>query len=168
MEKLYVPVGAPCNICLNEKEVYASITRLNSDGTSMEVVQHGVRNTVGFTWHPDNDELWFTDNGRDWMGEDIPGCEVNRAPEDGLHFGYPYCHQGNIVEEDDDIPSKPCSEFVAPAQILGAHVAALGIEFVPKGNFPETYHKQILVAEHGSWNRTKKIWLSGHVIETKR
>lgn len=154
--KLYVPVGAPCNICLSENEVFASITRLNPDGSGMEIVQEGIRNTVGFTWHPDNNELWFTDNGRDWMGEDIPGCEVNRAPRDGMHFGYPYCHQGDIEEDDKKIPTKSCDEFTPPAKVLGAHTAPLGIEFIPAGNFPTAYEKQILVAQHGSWNRTKK------------
>ena len=154
--KLYVPVGAPCNLCLSEDEVFASITRINDDGSEMEVVQHGIRNTVGFTWHPDNGKLWFTDNGRDWMGDDIPGCEVNVAGQDGMHFGYPYCHQGDIPETDEEIPSKPCTEFEPPAQVLVAHTAPLGIEFIPAGNFPQKYHKQLLVAEHGSWNRTKK------------
>ncbi|MEM6967676.1 MAG: PQQ-dependent sugar dehydrogenase [Bacteroidota bacterium] len=154
--KLYVPVGAPCNICLKEDEVFASITRINDDGSNMEVVQHGIRNTVGFTWHPDSKDLWFTDNGRDWWGDDIPGCEINRAPKDGMHFGYPFCHQGNLAENDKKIPSRKCSEFTAPAQILNAHVAPLGIEFIPAGNFPKEYEKQILITEHGSWNRSKK------------
>ena len=154
--KLYVPVGAPCNICLKDEDIFASITRINDDGSGMEVVQHGIRNTVGFTWHPDTKDLWFTDNGRDWWGDDIPGCEVNHAPEDGMHFGYPFCHQGNLAENDKKIPSRKCSEFTPPAQILDAHVAPLGIEFIPSGNFPKEYEKQILVAEHGSWNRSKK------------
>ncbi len=155
-EKLYVPVGAPCNICKSEDEVFASITRMNDDGSNMEVVQHGIRNTVGFTWHPDTKDLWFTDNGRDWWGDDIPGCELNHAPKDGMHFGYPYCHQGDLAENDEGIEKRDCSEFTAPAKVLKAHVAPLGVEFIPAGNFPEKYEKQILVAEHGSWNRTKK------------
>ena len=153
--KLYVPVGAPCNICEPDKEVYASITRLDVDTKEMEVVQHGIRNTVGFTWHPDNKELWFTDNGRDMMGEDIPGCELNHAPKDGMHFGYPYCHQGDTP--DDRFGGKrKCGEFTPPAQVLMAHVAPLGIEFYTGEMFPEKYRKQILFAEHGSWNRKKK------------
>ncbi len=156
--KLYVPVGAPCNICKSD-EIYASITRMNPDGSDMEVVQHGVRNTVGFTWHPDNKDLWFTDNGRDWMGDDMPACEVNRAPEDGMHFGYPYCHQGDTP--DPEFSTRPCSDFTAPAQNLGAHVAPLGIEFYTGNTFPDQYKKQIFVAEHGSWNRSKK---SGYQI----
>ena len=98
--KLYVPVGAPCNICESKDPIYASIARINPDGSGREVVQHGVRNTVGFTWHPQTKELWFTDNGRDWMGDDMPACELNHAPKDGMHFGYPYCHQGDTPDPD--------------------------------------------------------------------
>jgi len=95
--KLYVPVGAPCNICESEDEVFNTITRIDPDGKNREIVHKGIRNTVGFTWHPDTKELWFTDNGRDWMGDDMPACELNHAPKDGLHFGYPYCHQGDTI-----------------------------------------------------------------------
>lgn len=154
--KLYVPVGAPCNICEEEEEIFASITRLNPDGTDMEVVQHGIRNTVGFTWHPENGDLWFTENGRDWMGDDIPACELNHAPKEDMHFGYPYCHQGDLP--DDRFGNKrPCSEFTPPVQKLGPHVAPLGMEFYQGSMFPENYKNQILIAEHGSWNRSKKI-----------
>jgi glucose/arabinose dehydrogenase len=154
--KLYVPVGAPCNICESENEIYASITRINPDGTGMEIVQRGVRNTVGFTWHPETKELWFTDNNRDWMGDDLPACELNYAPRDFMHFGYPYCHQGNLP--DPEFGSKrPCSDFEPPAQNLGAHVAPLGLEFCTSEKFPEQFRGQILIAEHGSWNRSKKI-----------
>jgi glucose/arabinose dehydrogenase len=153
--KLFVPVGAPCNICEREEKVYSSITRLDVETKEMEVVQHGVRNTVGFTWHPDTKELWFTDNGRDMMGDDLPGCELNHAPEDGMHFGYPYCHQGD-VPDDKYGEKRNCSEFTPPAQVLMAHVAPLGIEFYTGNMFPEKYKKQILFAEHGSWNRSKK------------
>ncbi|MCB0569842.1 MAG: sorbosone dehydrogenase family protein [Phaeodactylibacter sp.] len=154
--KLYVPVGAPCNICEPEGDIYASITRLNPDGTGMEIVQHGIRNTVGFTWHPVTRELWFTDNGRDWMGDDQPGCELNRAPHDGMNFGYPYCHQGNLP--DPEFGSKHlCSEFTPPARVLGPHVAPLGLEFYTGSQFPKAYRGQIFIAEHGSWNRREKI-----------
>lgn len=154
--KLYVPVGAPCNICEEEDKIFASITRLNPDGTGLEVVQHGIRNTVGFTWHPETKELWFTDNGRDWLGDDLPACELNHAPQDGMHFGYPYCHQGDLP--DDRFGKKrPCSEFTPPAQKLGPHTAPLGLEFCTSNMFPEHYRHQILIAEHGSWNRSKKI-----------
>ncbi|MCB0517286.1 MAG: sorbosone dehydrogenase family protein [Lewinellaceae bacterium] len=154
--KLYVPVGAPCNICEEGNEIFASITRLNPDGTGMEVVQHGIRNTVGFDWHPETKELWFTDNGRDWMGDDLPACELNHATKDGMHFGYPYCHQGDLP--DDRFGKKrPCSDFTPPAQKLGPHVAPLGMEFYTGDMFPAKYKNQILIAEHGSWNRSKKI-----------
>ncbi len=153
--KLYVPVGAPCNICESEEEVFNKITRIDPDGKNMEIIQKGVRNTVGFDWHPETGELWFTDNGRDWMGDDQPFCELNRAERDGLHFGYPYCHQGNL--SDPEFGQKfPCSDFVAPAKNLGAHVAPLGMEFYLGDQFPSEYKGQIFVAEHGSWNRTKK------------
>ncbi len=154
--KLYVPVGAPCNICKSEKDIYASITRMNPDGTGMEVVEHGIRNTVGFAWHPQTKELWFTDNGRDMLGDDVPGCELNHAPKDGMHFGYPYFHQGNIPDPEFG-KGKKASDYTAPAQVLGPHVAPLGMEFYTGSQFPASYKNQILIAEHGSWNRSKKI-----------
>lgn len=154
--KLYVPVGAPCNICDPEDEIYASITRINADGSGREVYAHGVRNTVGFTWHPVTKELWFTDNGRDMMGDDLPPCELNYAPKKNMHFGYPYCHAGTI--KDPDFGNKrACNEFIAPAQSLGPHVAPLGLKFCTGTMFPETYRNNLFVAEHGSWNRSKKI-----------
>jgi glucose/arabinose dehydrogenase len=154
--KLYVPVGAPCNICESDDPVFNSITRLNPDGTGFEIVHQGIRNTVGFTWHPETEELWFTDNGRDWMGDDQPACELNHAPKDNMHFGYPYCHQGNLA--DPEFGSKrDCSEFTPPVQNLGPHVAPLGLEFYTADHFPDSYKGQILIAEHGSWNRSKKI-----------
>ena len=153
--KLYVPVGAPCNICESEDKIFNSITRMNPDGTNLEIVHSGIRNTVGFNWHPTSKELWFTDNGRDMLGDDVPACELNRAEKDNLHFGYPYCHQGDIP--DPEFGKKfPCDNFVKPAQKLGAHVAPLGIEFYTGNNFPASFKNQILIAEHGSWNRTKK------------
>ncbi len=154
--KLYVPVGAPCNICEPEKPIYASITRLDVDHPAEpEIVQHGIRNSVGFTWHPVTKELWFTDNGRDWLGDDLPSCELNHAVKDGMHFGYPYCHQGD-VQDPKFGDKRPCSDFTPPAQKLGPHVAPLGLEFYTAKMFPETYRNQLFVAEHGSWNRTKK------------
>lgn len=154
--KLYVPVGAPCNICESENEIYNTITRMNPDGTDMEIVQRGIRNTVGFTWHPESGELWFTDNGRDWMGDDQPACELNHAPRDNMHFGYPYCHQGDLPDPEFG-DKRECSEFTPPVQKLGPHVAPLGLEFYTHSQFPEKYRGQILIAEHGSWNRKKKI-----------
>ncbi len=158
--KLYVPVGAPCNICESKDKVFASITRINTDGTGLEVVQEGVRNTVGFTWHPETKEMWFTDNGRDMMGDDMPACELNRAEKDGMHFGYPYCHQGDTPDNKFG-KKRACDEFTAPAQNLGAHVAPLGVEFYTGSMFPAKYKNQAFIAEHGSWNRSKK---SGYKI----
>lgn len=155
--KLYVPVGAPCNICEPENPIYCSITRIDVDNpTQPEVVQHGIRNSVGFTWHPVNKELWFTDNGRDWLGDDLPSCELNHAPKDGMHFGYPYCHQGD-VQDPKFGDKRPCSDFTPPAQKMGPHVAPLGLEFYTGKMFPAEYQNQLFVAEHGSWNRAKKI-----------
>ena len=153
--KLYVPVGAPCNICESEEEIFASITRMNADGSGREVYAHGVRNTVGFTWHPRTGEMYFTDNGRDWMGDNLPPCELNRATQKGQHFGYPYCHAGQYA--DPDFNTKPCSDFVAPFQSLGPHVAALGVKFKSGTMFPAEYDNVMFIAEHGSWNRSKKI-----------
>lgn len=162
--RLYVPVGAPCNICKSEDEVYASITSINKDGSDRKIIASGVRNTVGFTWHPVTKELWFTDNGRDMLGDDVPPCELNRAPQAGLHFGYPYCHGGTI--SDPEFGSKePCSKFTKPAQNLGAHVAPLGIKFYTGNNFPAEYKNQAFIAEHGSWNRSAK---SGYRISLVR
>ncbi|OWY23181.1 sorbosone dehydrogenase family protein [Sphingobacteriales bacterium UPWRP_1] len=155
-DKLYVPVGAPCNICESDDERFASIMRMNPDGTGLEVFASGIRNTVGFTWHPETNELWFTDNGRDWLGDDLPPCELNRASKQGLHFGYPYCHGGSIA--DPEFGSKhPCSDFVPPIQNLGPHVAPLGVIFYTGNMFPPEYKNRIFIAEHGSWNRSKKI-----------
>ncbi len=153
--KLYVPVGAPCNICESD-EIYASLTRINPDGTDLEIVQHGIRNTVGFTWHPVNGDLWFTDNGRDMMGDDMPACEVNHATEEQMHFGYPYCHQGDTLD-DKFGEGKNCNDYTAPAQNVDPHSAPLGIEFGKDLMFPSKYKNQAFIAEHGSWNRSKKI-----------
>jgi glucose/arabinose dehydrogenase len=154
--KLYVPVGAPCNICESRDAVYASLTRLNPDGQNLEIFAHGIRNTVGFDWHPVTRELWFTDNGRDWLGDDIPPDELNRAATQGLHFGYPYCH-GKAIADPEFGHKRACGEFTAPAIELGPHVAALGMRFYIGRMFPAEYHNQIFIAEHGSWNRSKKI-----------
>lgn len=153
---LYVPVGAPCNICKSADPRFASIMRMKPDGTKLEVFAHGVRNTVGFDWHPDTEELWFTDNGRDWMGDDSPPDELNRAPKKDMHFGYPYCHGGDISDPKFGSERK-CSEFTAPVQKLGPHVAALGVRFYTGKMFPKKYRKMIFIAEHGSWNRSTAI-----------
>lgn len=157
-DKLYIPVGAPCNICDSAlvREEYASITRMNADGSDLEVFAHGVRNSVGFTWHPDTKEMWFTDNGRDMLGDDVPPCELNRVTEAGQHFGYPYCHGGDISDPEFG-DGKNCGDYIAPAQKLGPHVAPLGIRFADGDMFPAEYQKQLFFAEHGSWNRSEKI-----------
>lgn len=153
--KLYVPVGAPCNICESKDEIYASITSMNPDGSGREIFAHGVRNTVGFTWDAEGN-MWFTDNGRDLLGDNMPPCELNKATEPGLHFGYPYCHGGDIG--DPEFGSKfPCSDFVVPARKLGPHVAPLGLKFYTGDMFPADYQGSLIIAEHGSWNRSKKI-----------
>jgi glucose/arabinose dehydrogenase len=153
---LYVPVGAPCNVCKPRDERYASIMRMKPDGTGLEVFARGVRNSVGFDWHPETRELWFTDNGRDWLGDDLPPDELNRAPRSGLHFGYPYCH-GRGVADPEFGQQRRCDEFVPPAMELGPHVAALGMRFYTGRMFPESYRNQIFIAEHGSWNRSVPI-----------
>ncbi len=153
--KLYVPVGAPCNICEPKDPVYASITRMNPDGTDMEVVHSGIRNTVGFDWHPITKELYFTDNGRDMMGDDIPECELNHAPKDKMNFGFPYCHQGDTPDPEFG-KLKKCADFTPPAAKLGPHTAPLGMTFYTGDQFPASYKNQIFIARHGSWNRSKK------------
>ena len=153
---LYVPVGAPCNICEPPGPLYAAITRIKPDGSGREVYARGIRNTVGFDWDPDTKALWFTDNGRDNLGDNSPPDELNRAPRAGLHFGYPYCHGGTIA--DPEFGSRhACSEFVKPEMPLGPHVAALGVRFYTGTHFPADYRHRIFIAEHGSWNRTHKI-----------
>ena len=153
---LYVPVGAPCNICEPDENRYALISRMKADGTGVEVFARGIRNTVGFDWHPVTKELWFTDNGGDNLGDDVPPDELNRAPKQGLNFGYPYCHGGNIPDPQFG-KKRSCSEFVPPAQKLGPHVAALGMRFYTGSMFPAEYRNQIFIAEHGSWNRSTPI-----------
>lgn len=155
--KLYIPVGAPCNNCESDS-IFTTITRLDVDkpGAKPEILGTGIRNTVGFDWHPVTGELWFTENGRDMMGEDVPPCELNRMEKTGQHYGYPYCHGGNL--KDPEFGNKrPCSDFVKPVQNLGPHVAPLGMEFYTGKMFPNTYQNQVFIAEHGSWNRSKKI-----------
>ena len=159
-DKLYIPVGAPCNICNNEVEnpIYASLTRMDADGSNREIIAQGIRNTVGFTWHPETGNLWFTDNGRDWMGDDIPPCELNELTETGQHFGYPYLHGNDVWDpefgQSESVKSK---DFKTPVQELGPHVAPLDILFYTGDMFPAEYKNHALIAEHGSWNRTEKI-----------
>jgi glucose/arabinose dehydrogenase len=128
---------------------------MNADGTDLEVVASGVRNSVGFAWHPETAELWFTDNGRDMLGDDIPAGELNHAPRDGMHFGFPYCHGGDIADPEFG-EHGDCADFEPPAQKLGPHVAPLGMLFYTGSMFPEEYQGQVFIAEHGSWNRSQK------------
>ena len=151
---LYVPVGAPCNICRPD-ERHGVITRMNADGSGLEVFASGIRNSVGFDWHPVTKELWFTDNGRDEMGDDIPPDELNHAPRKGMNFGFPDCHAGSIP--DPEFGKTPCSAFTPPAMNLTPHGAAIGMRFYTGSMFPAEYRNQIFIAEHGSWNRTTPI-----------
>ncbi|HWQ69332.1 MAG TPA: PQQ-dependent sugar dehydrogenase [Patescibacteria group bacterium] len=153
---LYIPVGAPCNVCEREDGRYASITRIKPDGTQLEIFARGVRNTVGFDWHPKTRELWFTDNGRDWMGDDLPPDELNYAPRPELHFGFPYCH-GRTISDPGFGKQRRCEQFTPPAMELGPHVAALGMRFYTGTMFPDEFRNQIFIAEHGSWNRSAPI-----------
>ncbi|AJG18366.1 PQQ-dependent sugar dehydrogenase [Cupriavidus basilensis] len=153
---LYVPVGAPCNICAPDENRYANIMKMKPDGTDLQVVTKGVRNSVGFDWHPATRQLWFTDNGRDMLGDDVPDDELNRVTRAGQHFGYPYCHAGNVADPEFG-KQRACSEFEPPAAKLGAHVAALGMRFYTGTQFPAEYRNSIFIAEHGSWNRTKPV-----------
>jgi len=153
--KLYVPVGAPCNICDSPKP-YASMTRMNPDGTGFEIYAGGIRNTVGSAWSPVTKQLWFTDNGRDELGDDIPSDELNNAPKEGMHFGYPYCHEGDILDPEYG-KGKNCLDYTPPAKKLGAHVASLGMRFYTGNMFPADYKNAIFIAEHGSWNRTALV-----------
>lgn len=165
---LYVPVGAPCNTCLSQDEVYASITRIDvlSPNPSPEIIAHGVRNTVGFDWHPKTGSLWFTDNGRDMMGDDIPDCELNVLKAPGQHFGYPFWHAGTVKDPEFGSKGKQASAYEQPIAHLGAHVAPLGIHFYTETKFPEKYHNQAFVARHGSWNRSQKAGYDVILVNT--
>jgi glucose/arabinose dehydrogenase len=153
--KLYYPVGAPCNICEPPEEA-ARIFRINPDGSGREVVAEGVRNTIGFDFHPETGELWFTDNQRDWLSEDMPPDELNRVTELGAHFGFPYCHGGTMTDPELGW-GKSCADYVAPAATLGPHSAPLGMRFYDGEMFPEEYRNAIFIAHHGPWNRTEKF-----------
>jgi len=153
---LYVPVGAPCNVCERDDERYASLLRMKPDGSGLEVFARGIRNTVGFDWHPQTKTLWFTDNGRDRLGDDAPPDELNHATQQGLHFGFPYCHGGDIADPQFG-RKRACDEFTPPALRLGPHVAAIGMRFYTGAMFPSEYRHQIFIAEHGSWDRSSPL-----------
>ncbi|KUG09431.1 PQQ-dependent sugar dehydrogenase [Solirubrum puertoriconensis] len=154
--KLYIPVGAPCNVCLPEQRIFATINRMNPDGSGLETIAYGVRNSVGFDWSPADKALWFNDNGRDMLGDDKPACELNRLPTPGLHFGFPFVHQGDILDPQFG-KGKSLRTYVPPARKLGPHVAPLGMKFYTGSMFPAQYRNQIFIPEHGSWNRSNKI-----------
>jgi glucose/arabinose dehydrogenase len=155
---LYIPVGAPCNICLSEDPIFACITRLDvsKPGATPEIYANGVRNSVGMTWHPITKELWFTDNGRDMLGDDMPDCELNKAGSKGQHFGYPFWHAGTIKDPELGAEGKEATFYTAPEAKLGAHTAPLGLRFYAGEQFPATYKHQLFIAKHGSWNRSSK------------
>ena len=152
--KLYTAVGAPCNICKPDKDIYASLVRLNPDGSDVEIIAHGIRNTVGFDWQPETHALFFTDNGRDYLGDDSPPDELNHWSVKGEHFGYPYCHGGDIQDPEFGAERK-CKEFTPPAWKFKAHIAPLGLRFYQGSQFPAEYKNQLFVAQHGSWNRSE-------------
>lgn len=169
---LYVPVGVPCNICLSPDDRHGTILKLDPETGEHQVFASGVRNSVGFDWHPLTKELWFTDNGRDWMGDDLPPDELNRAPAQGLHFGFPYLHGSGIADPEYGEQAQ-LDDYTGPALELGAHVAPLGMKFYTGKQFPADYRHRIFVAEHGSWNRSKKsgyrvisVRLNGNRIES--
>jgi len=164
-EALYVPVGAPCNICKSSDARFASILRMNPETGSTTLYAEGVRNTVGLAWHPQSKALYFTDNGRDMLGEDVPAEEINRVTEPGSHFGYPYIHAGDIADPKFG-KDQNSEDFEKPLLKIQAHSAALGIAFYsgenPAGSpsssaFPKNYKNALFIAEHGSWNRKEKV-----------
>jgi glucose/arabinose dehydrogenase len=154
--RLYIPVGVPCNSCLSSNPLFGTIAALDVSSKKVEIVAKGLRNSVGFDWRPSDDQLWFTDNGRDRMGDDVPGDELNRLSKIGEDFGAPYCY-GNDVQDPDISPQRPCADFTKPVQVLAPHTAALGMRFYTGKMFPPEYKNQIFIAEHGSWNRTVPI-----------
>lgn len=161
--KLYVPIGAPCNIC-DPAPDHGKLIRMNADGSDWQDVARGIRNTVGFDWQPGTQRLWFTDNGRDLLGDDLPSDELNEITRPGEHFGYPYCHQGDTLDPRFG-KGRHCRDYTAPVLKLGAHVASLGMRFYRGSQFPASYRGAIIVAEHGSWNRSRK---SGYRVMTVR
>ncbi len=162
--KLYIPVGVPCNIC--DDEGFGDIRRMNADGSDMEFYAHGVRNSVGLAFHPENGELWFTDNGKDMMGDDIPADELNHAPRAGMHFGFPYCHQGDLLD-DEFGKGKNCEDYTPPVAKLEPHGAALGLVFYTGDMFPAEYRNRLFITQHGSWNRSEKIGYQILVLEVQ-
>ncbi len=162
--KLYIPVGAPGNTYApKDGELFATITRMNPDGSDVEIFARGVRNTVGFDWHPQTGDLWFTDNGRDMLGDNVPPDELNRVSEAGMHFGHPFVHASNILDPEFG-KGHNAADYTPPARELGPHVAPLGLRFYQGAMFPEEFKGQILIAEHGSWNRSQGAGHTGYRI----
>ena len=153
---LYMGIGAPCNVCISKDPRFATIMRMRPDGQQMQIVAKGVRNSVGFDWSPLTHELWFTDNGRDWLGDNLPPDELNHAPHKGMNFGFPYFY-GNNVPDPKYGKLRSAKGMTPPVKALGPHVAALGMTFYTGKMFPANYRNQIIIAEHGSWNRSQKI-----------
>lgn len=154
-EKLYISQGVPCNIC-EVKDPYGTIMSIDKNGSNLKILARGIRNSVGFDWNPLTKELWFTDNGRDNLGDDVPPDELNRITKAELHFGYPYCHGGDMLDPQFG-KNRNCTDYEKPEQKLGAHVAALGMRFYTGKTFPQKFNNQIFIAEHGSWNRSSPI-----------
>jgi len=159
---LYTQIGAPGNL-VDRGDPYATIIRMKPEGGDFEIFARGVRNSVGMTWHPDTRDLWFTDNGRDALGDEQPNDELNVAPAAGLHFGYPYCHEGSILDPQFG-KDKNCADYTPPAYKLGPHVAALGLKFYAGSMFPAEYRKQLFIVNHGSWNRSAQVAHTGYRI----
>ena len=161
---LYIPIGANCNICEPE-EVFASINTMDVNNPDAGISQYasGIRNTVGFDWDPNSGDLWFTDNGGDGLGDEMPADELNRAPQSGLNFGYPYIHQGDTPDPSFGDGKNP-ADYEAPAQKLAPHAGSTGMAFYKGDMFPAKYKNNIIIAEHGSWNRTDEAGHTGHML----
>jgi glucose/arabinose dehydrogenase len=161
--RLYVTIGLPCNNCI-APDAYGQIRRINLDGSGAEVLAHGLRNSLGFDWHPVTRDLYFSDNGRDWFSEELPHDELNRVTRLGQHFGAPYCYGGDVPDQEFGW-GRSCSEFVPPVAKMGPHAAVLGMRFYTGNMFPPDYKDAIFVARHGSWNKTVKT--GGDVVAVK-
>jgi len=161
--KLYFQVGAPCNICM-PSDAHAQIRRINLDGSGAEVIARGIRQIVGMDFRPGTNELYFTENSRDWLSEDAPEDKLNRWSKAGQDFGYPFCHQGNLADNELGW-GRSCDDFTKPLTLLGPHTAPLGMRFYTGSMFPSEYKNAIFIARHGSWNRTKKI--GGDIVVVK-